>query len=867
MAISWHTQIPVISLISTDQPNDIRRVDSVEERYAPTLADTIPDLRDRVKVDLSGIRPEGRLIVLRRLMKGGLIHGKTKYYLSSAASSTKDSVVYMYAQEGIMLDYFNQPKDVIRGGAIETPLMEGFIEQFPMTIMVVPDGTWGTGDGQSVLNAETANRLSLEHWLPKFGSMLSPGIFRLVDDSAKLIVKGGLVIQTIQPIRQGLRAPDMIVPEGAIKGHLENWINPSQGVRFVMGEFTWGINQFYSKVAVEIGYQMTRDWPKQIWDQIEEMWPLIAADLNNRAADPLTLVSAKGQQALRSDTGRIQEGGILHRAVQFALKSGNSDLLYSSRLNQIVNNILAADNLAAVVSGGLKGIGLYAVHNSGIADGIVMVNPKDMPDGEDVLGRYPHPRFEDCVAVRTVAASWVTPGTCVLNSRTGKPLKHDFDGDMLVLVRASQAKHARTWWEILRKLKRLDSNKRSDRAPAPSIAEAIDRIMAVNIGTVDNAMSELNALAQANGLWSFHGRHVDGVTKAIIDAVDVAKGGVLPDMEYIKNLRKSMRELGVTPQLMLFRQLANGTLPPWKVLKRSVVVGDMLFEKGEYITPWKAGVSGETYIGRSMLQLGKLLPERLFQAKDNGQFVNWLPDGEGEGAEAATTAYNQVQAELRKAGDTFKRATTQAQDQFELGIIEEEELNNLLLRATEAYDEVRGTILKAWDQTHYKMLVAEDRDKSFLENYARRMWRMSFTGNGSQYFLWYSIPEIIFDCLDANIANIRFVKNRAPITGYIVGRPFAQYFGDDEEKIVVTGRFSVKPSKAGKSSVQENIIVREDRTVILEDGSEWKIAETSGSTSRHGQVQLTVSRTASQGRFAFFVAGETKGERNAAKEA
>lgn len=726
---------------------------------------------DMIKINLSYIPEDVRYGVLRRLMNGGKEFEGTTYYVSSAMSATKSCVVPAFSIKGVGADWFPKDKDVIRLGALHTPggVFAGYIT---VHVKHVKDGEYGTGDGQIRMSKKLHQRMWPDQTLEDGTVIHQPeagGPLRGAYEGLKVEDKGAFCTADDLPA-------DLVVPWSSCKGHTEDM--PED----MICDIYITVMAFAERQVSDLSWQVMETVPEEVVDAMVSQWDMMVKEAELNGKDPLTWVKAKGTPSMRDDRGRILDTGILHRAALFCLKANNNDLLMSPRINKIIADKWAAENLCAVVSGGVRGVGLMAFFKADIANGIVMCNPHDLREGKYVAIRNPFPNRTAAVAVRIVTANWVPKGTCWSNGVTLSRTQNDFDSDYIVFASCDYT-HINVWHNWLSKLpyaatvaKRAEgADKRFEDMPKDR-ADMINRIMTVDIGRVANLIRNLYCL-----LWikPEHAAEIEvfifEASVELIKAVDSAKHASLPDWDKVKRMEDWCESHGLTNMDTYFSALSNGTIKPWTYSPKEIASpwqdeddhrpNPAAIKKGQYVLPWEY-VSDRTPIGRAFNELGPRLPRFTEKAMSSTWFQNYLVDIGGEGAKYCSTLYKKSMDAIRKTG-----------------IIED----------VVAKEEARREVMKNWQESCQKIQAEKPLD--FQKQFVSRLWHLQFSGESTQFFLWNSIPEVIFDLLDERADSGALTAVQPTVQSYVIGREFNERFlPADKEVVSLNVRFIKRPN-------------------------------------------------------------------------
>lgn len=793
--------------ISVNESGKMSISERFEMVYFDCLANHMGRGWDRIKIVLKCDDAERRLHIIETLMNEGVPCQGKQYYVSFATAAAKGGTLIACAQKGLGQTYFAKETDVIRPAAYLTPCM-GRIWWENCPVEVTEDDR--VGDGMFLFDPA------------------------LLWQSTAFQARG--YIPSLNALFKGMGVP--VEGLGKIVAH-KGCIKSDQKIpAFFHDEMLIGKVTDADSCEMTIGYQVSQNWPKPVWNAIMAESDSMIRENYRRTADPLTYAKEFTNEDLRTPAMKLRNDGLFGAAAKICSIMGNADILGSNYFIDAFENRVARDNTQICVSGGTKAIGLFAICLNELANFVIAVNPADWDKAKgwrNTLIRYPSEDLTCQIAVKLILRNDIPRGCFAMNKFTGNAAGFDFDGDRGALIHANQSKAMELLWAHLHGTQKIvTDNGRQYGQPPNSHAEMINRIMSINIGYIANTISDLEALR-----WMYpndtelHGHLDRGQALLKVElrkAVDGAKKAALPDMELVKKMANWAKKKGLKAEdASHMRYISNGTVTGWRKHPTGFATETLAVEKGEWVAPWET-VSTVTPIGQMFNEVGpQLVSVRHDKRKHNGHFLNWLALIPGDGAEFA-------KREMQIAIDGLRRAS----------ILEE------------GADERRTEVTTAWmNLWASKLSMPEDWKRSAVSY----LWQRSYKSeHGQQTFLWLSMPEVILEMLaEAKLANVK-----PTIEGRIIGKNFSEtgfdrdYFGS----FLTEGQLEALDEE---SFIRIDVLVADTHyngtvyQTVTYNGGTFRTSEVTPFIER-GQMTITVLKNKTPGSFSFTVYGQTEQE-------
>lgn len=840
----FHETITVVKLI--EKNGGVEKLYRVEDRWAPALSDRMEGLEDSIKVDLSDYPEKKRLSAITRLQNSGIVvRGEpTKfvgdkavewgcdktYYWSFATAAAKSGSAICVAKKGVGFELFPNPLSTIRTAAYMTPTPGGIVDVACNIRIATPEEAVFVGDGCFGFDPdiEGIDRLWQRPIQNKDGQIVRW-------ESAAMQIRGYLKAYNTQ--FKGVGVP--IKGLGGIVAHKGCFKSDTNKLPASFNaEFPLGVVRFAEAVKMVIGYQVTQNWPKHIWDIIKSHTATIMEANYSLSKDPLTFAGSFDSK-LRTRNGRVDMHGLFTFAAKFCDKYKNIDLLGSPYFVKELEEAMAQKNTEACVSGGVESIGLMAVCNNALADNVIVVNPRDhvVPNGKMdeeylldhpdehghhmILGRYPSEDITCQIAVTVFEDPNQPEGTFAMNGRTGNPAGFDFDGDYgwLILAAATPWTEA-LWWHLFDNPAPTEDNGRQYGSAPSSHAAMMVQIMGVNIGEIANVLRDLQILRilrpdliDSIEMWERK------MKIELRKGVDSAKKAAVPNKELVKECRDWCSENGVTNEDRRLSIVSNGAVLGWREQPTDYITETFEMPKGTYVAPWEI-LSDRTYIGEMYHTMGRNLQQVRFERKMKGpHFLPWLPVLEGEGADFAAK-------ELELALGALSRAAI----------------------ATDP-DEARTELFREWQAMWLSKL---DMPEEWKQQAVSALWHGTFKSErGRQTLLWMSLPETIFSMLDENGPNL--TPESETVSGLILGASFKDLFSEADQEILAAGNGLDIEVEVGRRVDAKNFT----RQAIKFNGA-WHFTNERTAEMPVGSYVIEVRATNGAGRWAFVSYGMTK---------
>jgi len=711
----------------TNLPPTIRLVNGVA-KYEPRYCDSLATAMEIpfVKLDLS----RGQI---RDAVESGIEYNGARWFPSGAIAASKGETPTFvgYKMPGFWQNIMSDHGKVAYERLLHTPLWEG-VQLVTVTVQVVDDDVSPlTADGMFAVS----EALCLKIGNSQFRVGQYRGAFFDVYEGEvygpKVILKGVGVPSTL---KSGI---DMLVPKSCLKGALGEL-----GEVFAV-QMWLGVSQYAKTGSSRVGYQVMQYAPKTVWQVMDDLKDALVKATNDKTSNPENLISVT--PAEDDDKSPI---AVLKKMLAFGQKLGNQSLLKSTWATRQLQTIVSNVNTDLCVSGGLKATGRMAVCWPHMKDfevriasgkagpGMVYRNPHtaEFVDGKLVSGMIP---------VKVVIDANVPADCIAVNENTARVTGLDYDGDTLNLIYANDTWHGRIWFNHLEARKVIaGKSTRSDKREAPaSLAETLSFISELNIGQVANIDSDLEVARQAGLITGAEYLALKVFTaQAIHDAVDGQKRFQLPDMEKMGKIRKLLAKKGLTKPDTAFRRFSNGSLKGW--MRNPATADDLPTDTPLIPSNY---MSGKGHISANFHRFAPHLNVPEFDQIGNSQFINWLEDGTGKGAEFAKQAFTRFKA-MRMA--------------------------IAALKGIEEYDSMKADLNRAWRM----MWAACDLTLEEKREAMGTLWHLSFQNDNEQSLLWNSLTDTLFTMLEERIEAIKKIDAIPVKTGVLVGKALEGLF-------------------------------------------------------------------------------------------
>jgi hypothetical protein len=754
---------------------------SQEPRHHECIADKLG--WDYIVVDLNKLDLAHKMAQIEKLHTNGVTHNGKTYFLTDASSSAKSGRFYLTTSPEVTLGIYPKHEDAIRVGAFFTPCYEG-IKQVDFSLTVLPRAQAQAegirvGDGQAAISAEFALRTGLK-----------------TGDQCRWSINGKLGCVRIMP---GM-IPDVLISAEDMKGaiqlvHGETYAVTNEWIGVVTGA---------KKIDAKIPQQVTKFWSQNVWDKVTEAAPRMIRNMHIIAQNPALLADKLGKSEIRGNDGKLNYPGLLASAAKFDAELGEIALMRQGFFVETAIDLQARENQAAVISAGARGTGLRLIEEYDLADGVVLVNPRDAVGGEHVVFRVPHDLPSAAIPVFVGTSETVPHGCIYANIRTLAESGADMDGDNVVVVNCNTP-WLKAWRDDLTAIKRGTDNKRAPKRPVQSRLEMIKIIASVNIGTFANAIDHLqtrilknekrirtlNNPAQVARLneWSAKCRALmEIVAEELHCAVDAAKRASIPNEE-VANDAVKLAKLDKGDRVPA--EISNGRLKAWRKEEKSLIL------------PWDHA-KDSTPIGEMIVKFGPQMPLVDPNERDNGNYYEWIPQIKGEGYDHAIRAYNRA-IEVLSMVHNIENAEVAA--------------------------EVRGQMLAKWSAWWNEK--RQTKSEQWQRQAVSALWQtvMSKGGKGSKgTLMWTALPEMVFVMLNERIKAIR---QESPVQrGHIVG--------SELEEVI---------SKSGTVVISELKEENGRRSVVI-NGRRFMLAESTGKIKLPQPIRVVIKRE-SKGRWFF----------------
>lgn len=717
--------------------------------------------------------------LMKVVMAAGVMVGDKVMHLRYMTQNAKsnDAVLPLVDVEWgkAMDEFFPDPADTVRPGALHSPLRGGF-HRVKVNVLVVEDNdrTYRmVGDGQGIVDRRKMNARGVEFTdSPQFRAVIG------MDKpwSQRALGKGTLYMASLPA---GI---DMVLPKSTIKSN--------KGVKIELGrhvmDMAFGImNGPGERLAgpIYIGEQV---WQWADRETVDAAGPLVSSklsELRSRVNDTSWL--AERGFTLYDEDGNLQQFEVIKLFADVCVKLGNNKLM---RSRMIVDAL--TDWVATVGYQTIAGLGTYAwrfraVCRRTLTDGCVAINPRvfRMLFGEGVEGnvatlaiRYPFAEDEEAVAIEVMADPKVRWYEAHVNDVTLNRAALDFDGDAFAILRPD--KHVLLTRGKVQNLPWLETKVRQSAEAPKRKSVMIVQSMSAGIGLIDHAISRCVAV------WHLRSEYrrqaivnIKALRIELQKAVDSVKKAATADMSVVNALSQWAGKL-VNREDYAFRKLRKNTaLKPFTTFEGTL---DQAEAVSFTIDPDRPGLVQPGKPIMPSIFLGKRKPEDMVplagfivEHEDevplisqmwlpNATFARWLPVISGEGRTWALDMVEKLNQRLNAIAKEEREGTINGD------------------KAKALRSELFANYKAVWAAKRTEMAG----NREWLESAASGIWTAWTKGNNRGFALKFSIPEVIAEMLIARKDEIS--TGEAQIGRILGGEEFrAKYMTHDDQYMVV----------------------------------------------------------------------------------